>query len=105
VLEHRVPDDVLVLPAHNECFHGLHARIAQLREGQQAAFERLRAALREPRRVPETFEALFKRPIREADGHQFSLATGEAIACLNYLLRAGQARKQLRDGVAWYTLA
>jgi glyoxylase-like metal-dependent hydrolase (beta-lactamase superfamily II) len=23
----RVPDDVLVLPAHNDCFHGLHARI------------------------------------------------------------------------------
>jgi glyoxylase-like metal-dependent hydrolase (beta-lactamase superfamily II) len=104
VLERRVPDDVLVLPAHNECFHGLHARIAQLRDGQAAAFDRLRAALREPRRVPETFEALFKRPIREADGHQFSLATGEAIACLNFLLHAGEARKEVREGVAWYSL-
>jgi glyoxylase-like metal-dependent hydrolase (beta-lactamase superfamily II) len=26
----RVPDDVLVLPAHNDCFHGLHARIDAL---------------------------------------------------------------------------
>jgi glyoxylase-like metal-dependent hydrolase (beta-lactamase superfamily II) len=104
LLQRRVPDDVLVLPAHNECFHGLHARIGQLLEGQATAFGRLRSALREPRRVPETFEALFKRPIREADGHQFSLATGEAIACLNYLLQAGEARKELRDGVAWYSL-
>jgi glyoxylase-like metal-dependent hydrolase (beta-lactamase superfamily II) len=105
VLQARVPDDVLVLPAHNDCFHGLHARIAQLRNGQQAAFDRLRTALREPRRVPDTFEALFKRPILESDGHQFSLATGEAIACLNYLLQRGEARKELRDGVAWYALA
>ena len=105
LLERRVPDDVLVLPAHNECFHGLHARLAQLREGQATTFARLREVLREPRRVPDTFEALFKRAIREADGHQFSLATGEAIACLNFLVHSGEARKLLRDGVAWYSLA
>jgi glyoxylase-like metal-dependent hydrolase (beta-lactamase superfamily II) len=104
-IQQRVPDDVLVLPAHNDCFHGLHARIAQLRSGQEAAFERLRSALREPKRVPDTFEALFKRPILEGDGHQFSLATGEAIACLNYLMARGEVRKQVKDGVAWYSLA
>ncbi len=104
-LRQRVPDDVLVLPAHNDAFHGLHARIAQLRDGQDVAFQRLRETLRAPRRVPETFEALFKRPIHESDGHLFSLATGEAIACLNYLIASGEVRKDVKDGVGWYSLA
>lgn len=104
-VQSRVPDDVLVLPAHNGAFHGLHGRIVQLRRGQDGALERLRAALREPRRVVDVFEALFKRPIGGSDAPQLSLATGEAIACLNYLTHRGEARKQVRDGVAWYSLA
>lgn len=98
----RVPDDVLVLPAHNDCFHGLHARIAHLARGQEEALQRLRAVLTEPRRVVDVFEALYRRPIPESDAAQFGLATGEALANLNYLLRRGEAMKEVRDGVAWY---
>jgi glyoxylase-like metal-dependent hydrolase (beta-lactamase superfamily II) len=101
----RVPDDVLVLPAHNDCFRGLHARIDALRSGQDAALGRLREALREPKRVVDSFEALFKRPIGENDAAQFGLATGEAIACLNFLTHRGEALRELKDGVAWYRLA
>lgn len=101
----RVPDDVLVLPAHNDCFHGLHARIEQLRKGQEEALQRLRDALAQPRRVVDVFEALFRRPIAQSDASQLGLATGEAVACLNYLLRRGEAVKVSRDGVAWYSLA
>lgn len=104
-LQARVPDNVLVLPAHNDCFHGLHARIDQLRHGQDAALERLRVALREPKRVVDVFEALFRRPIGESDTAQLSLATGEAIACLNYLTERREALREVRDGVAWYSLA
>jgi glyoxylase-like metal-dependent hydrolase (beta-lactamase superfamily II) len=104
-LQERVPDDVLVLPAHNDCFHGLHARIHHLRDGQHAALGRLRETLRSPRRVIDVFEALFKRRIEETDATQWSLATGESVACLNYLVQKGEARRELRDGVAWYTLA
>ena len=32
----QVPDDVLVLPSHNECFRGLHARLDYLRRGAGA---------------------------------------------------------------------
>lgn len=102
----RVPDDVLVLPSHNDCFHGLHARIDALRDGQDRALERLRGALAEqPRRVVDSFEALFRRPIGEADPAQLSLATGEAVACLNFLLARGEATRRLDDGVAWYAAA
>lgn len=101
-VQRRVPDDVLVLPAHNDCFHGLHARIRQLREGQDAAMDRLRDSLSEPRRVVDVFVALFRRAIQEADGPLLGMATGEAIACLNYLIDAGEATREIRDGVAWY---
>lgn len=105
LLLERVPDDVLVLPAHNDCFRGLHARIRHLRESQDAALLRLRAALEAPRRVVDTFEALFKRPIGESDAAQLGLATGEAMANLNYLQERGEARREERAGVAWYSLA
>lgn len=101
-LEALIPDDVLVMPAHNECFHGLHARISQLRSGQRAALDRLREGLRAPCRVVDVFVPLFKRPIDEADIGQLGLATGEAIACLNHLLQRGEAVREVRDEVAWY---
>lgn len=101
----QVPDDVLVLPAHNDCFRGLHARLDALRSGQDKAFERLRRTLAEPRRVVDVFGALFARPIDAADPPLLSLATGESIACLNHLVRAGEARRWLDgEGVAWCQL-
>ena len=41
-LKQQVPDDVLVLPAHNDCFHGLHARLDRLRRSQDRSLDRLR---------------------------------------------------------------
>lgn len=58
-----VPDDVLVLPAHNEPFRGLHARLDYLRASQLQALERLRVALTEPKRAVDVFGELFSRPI------------------------------------------
>lgn len=104
-LQARVPDDVLVMPAHNDCFHGLHVRIEQLRRGQEQAFDQLREILREPKRVIDVFPALFRRAIDPADASQLGLATGEALACLNYLVQRDEVHRELRDGVAWYRLA
>ena len=82
----------------------LPARLAQLRQDQDAALDRLRAALHTPRRVVDVFEALFKRPIGESDAAQLSLATGEAVACLNYLIERGEARREVKGGLGWYAL-
>jgi glyoxylase-like metal-dependent hydrolase (beta-lactamase superfamily II) len=98
----RVPDDVLVLPAHHDCFHGLHRRLEQLRTDQETSLARLRQVLEEPKRVVDVFTALFKRPIQESDAAQLHMATGEATACLNYLISRGEATREVRDGVAWY---
>ena len=104
-LKREVPDDVLVLPAHNECFRGLHARIDSLARGQAVALDRLRRALASPQRAVDVFTALFARPIGEADVPLLGMATGESIACLNYLLHRNEVRREVdSDGRAWYQL-
>jgi hypothetical protein len=106
-LQSRIPDDVLVPPAHNDCFHGMHARIEQLREGQTAALERLRELLAQPRRVPDTFSALFYKSVDGTNALQLHLTTGEVLACLNHLLllHRGEISKEMRQGVSWYQRA
>ena len=92
-------------PAHNEPFHGLHARLDHLERGQLRALERLREALREPKRVVDVFGALFSRPIN-SEPTLLSLATGEAVACINHLLHRGEAVvDRVENGVAWYRAA
>lgn len=100
-LRREVPDDVLVLPAHNEPFRPLHARLDRLDEGHRRALERLLVALEEgPKRVIDLFGVLFRRPI---DGEVLPLATGECIANLNHLLHQGLVVVgEDEQGVAWY---
>jgi len=96
-----VPDDVLVLPAHGEPFRGLHARLRYLTAEHHHSLDQLRRRLDAPKRVVDVFDALFARPIN--DLHLQSMATGETLANLNYLLHRGEARATERsDGVVWY---
>jgi glyoxylase-like metal-dependent hydrolase (beta-lactamase superfamily II) len=104
-LQREIPDDVLVLPAHNEPFMGLHARLNHLRQSHQRSLERLRQALREPKRVVDVFGTLFARPIN-SDYNLMSLATGEALAHLNYLVARDEVSVWTGDdGRAWFRLA
>jgi glyoxylase-like metal-dependent hydrolase (beta-lactamase superfamily II) len=99
----QVPDDVLVLPSHNEAFRGLHARLDYLEATQLRTLARLRKSLAEPRRTIDVFAALFARAIGENDAGLLNLATGESQACLNYLLQRGEIKREIdAGGVAWY---
>ncbi len=99
----RVADDTLVLPAHNEPFRGLHARIDHLVGGHERGLTRLRALLAEPKRVVDVFHVLFRRKIDEG---LLGLATGESLAHLNCLLARGEAvRERDENGVDWYRAA
>jgi glyoxylase-like metal-dependent hydrolase (beta-lactamase superfamily II) len=99
-----VPDDTLVLPAHNLPFRGLHARIDELAAGHARGLARLRERLAEERRAIDVFGALFVRPI-DSPG-LLSMATGETLAHLNRLLAQGEARVRTdADGVAWWRAA
>jgi glyoxylase-like metal-dependent hydrolase (beta-lactamase superfamily II) len=104
-IKREVPDDVLVLPSHNECFRGLHDRLDYLAATQERSLDSLRKKLREPQRAVDVFITLFGRSIDENDGGLLFLATGESLACLNYLLHRGEVSKTLdASDVAWYQL-
>ncbi len=96
------PDDVLVLPSHGNPFRGAQARLDALIRGHMTALKRLERTLQEPRRAVDIFAALFARPV--GDG-VLGMATGEALAHLNYLQRRGRVgAARDADGVDWWTL-
>lgn len=96
-----VPNDVLVLPAHNEPFHGLHERLQNLIDGHEKALDRvLDRITKEPRRAVDLFGALFARKIGP---DLVGMATGEAIAHANCLIGRGVAKRVVDEqGIARY---
>jgi glyoxylase-like metal-dependent hydrolase (beta-lactamase superfamily II) len=99
----RIPDDVLVLPAHNDPFHGLHARIDHLIGGHERGLARLQQLIAEPKRAVDVFHVLFRRKI---DQYLLGMATGESLAHLNCLIARGEAvRSRDENGVDWYRTA
>lgn len=99
----QVPDEVLVLPAHGRCFRGLHARLDYLAASQVALLDSLLHSLHTPQRAVDVFATLFGRAIAESDGMVLGLATGESLACLNYLVQGARVHKHCdAHGVDWY---
>ncbi|QIE85989.1 MBL fold metallo-hydrolase [Pseudomonas nitroreducens] len=103
-LKREVADDVLVLPAHNEPFQRLHARLDELTSSQLRTLDRLRETLVAPHRVTDLFSTLFSRQV-DLDPMLLRLATGETIACLNHLLHNKQVTSHADEqGILWYRL-
>lgn len=99
----RVPDDVLVLPSHNEPFRGLHARLKTLIGGHEQRLERMQVELGVPKRAVDVFGLLFRRKV---GADMLIMATGESVAHLNCLIARGLAVRELdASGVAWYRSA
>jgi glyoxylase-like metal-dependent hydrolase (beta-lactamase superfamily II) len=88
---------VLVLPAHNEPFIGLHERLDQLDADHADKLLKLEAFCAEPRTAFESFATLFRKPIGESD---YGIATGEAVAHLHWLEERGKVQRLTdKDGV------
>jgi len=99
-IRERLPDNVLVLPAHQAPFYGLHVRVTQIIESHERALDTLFAHLDEPRRAVDCSRVLFRRQL-SADTLQ--MATGETLAHLNCLLgRRLIQRERDAHGVDWY---
>ena len=100
-LREAIPSDVLVLPAHNEPFIGLHARLDNLIDGHERTLARIEHRLRQgPRRAVDLFGAMFARKI---GGDLLGMATGEALAHLNCLIERGRAKRvRNAEGVIFY---
>jgi glyoxylase-like metal-dependent hydrolase (beta-lactamase superfamily II) len=100
-LKKRLPPDVLVLPAHNAPFYGLHTRLDVLADEHRVALARLEEALSEPRRAVDIFPILFRRTVHSGI---LTLATGEGLAHLHRLSRSGRATSTTdANGVVWWS--
>jgi glyoxylase-like metal-dependent hydrolase (beta-lactamase superfamily II) len=99
-IKRQLPDDVLVLPSHNEPFRGLHARLEALIQGHEERLARVHQELSQPQRAIDVFGALFRRRVGL---DMLGMATGESIAHLNCLIGRGLAARELdAAGVTWY---
>ena len=99
-LREMLPDNLLVLPAHEGPFLGLHVRLSQLIESHREDLNSLFNYLTEPKRAVDCFPPLFSR---EIDQGSLGLATGETLAHLNCLLaRRRISRRRDEHGVDWY---
>jgi glyoxylase-like metal-dependent hydrolase (beta-lactamase superfamily II) len=100
MLKSRIPEDVLVLPAHGKPFRGAHQRLDALIAEHRDCLDKLEAICEEPKRSVDVFPALFKSKI---NNNNLIMATGESLAHLNFLMhrnRIGVERDS--DGVDWY---
>jgi len=91
-------EDHLVLPGHKLPFTGLPLRMRQLRENHEAALDRLRDFLAEPRTAADCFPLLFRRKV---DAGTYGLALVESVAHLNHLMHAGEVTRRRRSDGAW----
>jgi glyoxylase-like metal-dependent hydrolase (beta-lactamase superfamily II) len=81
---------ILVLPAHNEPFAGLHTRLDQLAADHSDKLDKLLDFCAEPRTAVDSFATLFRKPIGESD---YGIATGEAVAHLHWLEERGKIKR------------
>ncbi len=94
----RVPNDVLVLPAHNEPFYGLHDRLKALISYHEKKLEKLVKLCKDPISVidDEVFTLLFNRKISSGI---LLLAGSESLANFNYLQSLGKVKRVDKNGI------
>jgi glyoxylase-like metal-dependent hydrolase (beta-lactamase superfamily II) len=99
-LKGLLPNDLLVLPSHNEPFRGAKLRLQELIDGHEAGMEKVGELCAEPKRAVDVFSALFRAKITSGN---FGMATGESLAHLNCMIARGQIAKEAdKSGVDWY---
>lgn len=87
-----VADSVLVLPAHERPFYGLHHRLGQLIGHHHGHLDALLAEMSEAKTTDELMKFMFPRVSSAFDT---LLANGEVLAHLNFLLGEGRITRRL----------
>jgi glyoxylase-like metal-dependent hydrolase (beta-lactamase superfamily II) len=99
----HLPEDTLILPAHGKPFYGAQARLTRLIDSHERDLERVYEICREPRRAVDLFPVLFGQRVKE---HNATLAAGESLAHLNYLLNERRLSVSMdKHGVSFYRQA
>jgi len=99
-LRDMLPSNLLVLPAHQRLYYGLHERLTDLISHHETALAQLYDLCAVPQRAVDVFPAIFKSTITD---QTFFMATGESIAHINCAVdRRMLAVEEDENGVAWY---
>ncbi len=99
-LQQRLPEDVLVLPAHGKPFRGAHFRLRELAKDHEDRLTSLLEICASPKRVVDLFPSLYRTTI---DDDNRIMATGEAVSHLNYLCANGDMSSETdANEVTWY---
>ncbi len=99
-LKSLLPEDALVLPAHNEPFRGAPRRLQELIDMHEDNMNKVATLCSEPKRAVDCFPALFRARITSGN---YMMATGESLAHLNCLReREALVRNTDADGIDWY---
>ncbi|GLQ06535.1 MBL fold metallo-hydrolase [Sneathiella chinensis] len=93
-----LPEDVLVLPAHNDVFVGLHNQLSYYRDHHQERLARLKAACSSPKSALDLLPVLFDRELSEKD---MSLGIAEGLAHCHYLVGTGELERTVGDDGVW----
>lgn len=98
-----LPPNLLVLPAHENLYEGIHERLTALIDWHEVALEKLYDLCTEPKRAVDVFPALFRSEIND---YSYFPATGEALAHLHCALGRRMVTVEEDDsGVAWWQQA
>ncbi|MFT6558245.1 MBL fold metallo-hydrolase [Sneathiella sp.] len=96
----HLPDDLLVLPAHNDVFVGLHNQLDFYESHHQERLDRLKTACQSPKTAIEILPDLFDRELGEND---IGLGIAEGLAHCHYLVGTNEfVRTVGQDGVWRY---
>lgn len=95
-IQQLVPDSVLVLPAHQLPFYGLHDRLDAVVAHHHERLDHILMLCQKPNNAQTVTNQLFDR---EMDSFQNFLAVGECMAHINWLMSQGRMRRAEIDGV------
>ena len=96
----KLADDLLVLPAHNQPFFGLHARLKELIQHHEERMSIIVSNCKTPKKAVDLLPMLFNRKL---EGHSMFMAVGECIAHLHCLMRRGQIARSETNGLYFYS--
>ena len=95
-----IPDETLILPAHNNPFYGVSERLDELTAHHEHRMQIVLDGCRSPTVAIELLPDLFERKL---ENHTLFMALGEGIAHIHCLMTRGQIKRELDGAVYRYT--